>query len=156
MERIIELSDVIVYREEMDKYKVSIEHDSDKNTDIIYSYLLERLQIDKDENISDEEYSVTIKTYSIKPFEKYLEEHNLKKIGKEQIPQVVNELYEEKETELKKYIRGTMRKNFPDYDKNFTLKTSTEEIILEMFGDPEFSKNRIIIEIENYQRTIQN
>lgn len=89
-------------------------------------------------------------------YNKYLEEHNLKKIGKEKIPEVVNELYEEKETELKKYIRGTMRKNFPDYDKNFTLKTSTEEIILEMFDDPEFSKNRIIIEIENYQRKIES
>tara|TARA_B100000963_G_scaffold359620_1_gene387457 strand:+ start:1702 stop:2100 length:399 start_codon:yes stop_codon:yes gene_type:complete len=88
-------------------------------------------------------------------YNKYLEDNNVKKIGKEKIPEVVNELYEEKETELKKYIRGTMRKNFPDYDKNFTLKTSTEEIILEMFDDPEFSKNRIIIEIENYQRKIQ-
>ena len=76
MEKIVELSDIIVYREEMDKYKVTIERNPDKNTDIIYSYLLERLQIDKDENISDEEYSVTIKTYSIKPFEKYLEEQN--------------------------------------------------------------------------------
>ena len=89
-------------------------------------------------------------------YNKYLEEHNLKKIGKEKIPEVVNELYEEKETELKKYIRGTMRKNFPDYDKNFTLKTATEEIILEMFDDPDFSKNRIIIEIENYQRKIES
>ena len=78
------------------------------------------------------------------------------KINKDMIPDVVNELYEEKEQELKKYIRGTMRKNFPDYDKNFTLKTSTEEIILEMFDDPDFSKNRIIIEIENYQRSINN
>lgn len=88
-------------------------------------------------------------------YNKYLEEHNLKKIGKEKVPEVVNELYEEKETELKKYIRGTMRKNFADYDKNFTLKTTTEEIILEMFDDPDFSKNRIIIEIENYQRKIE-
>tara|TARA_B100001027_G_scaffold214074_1_gene185703 strand:+ start:250 stop:633 length:384 start_codon:yes stop_codon:yes gene_type:complete len=89
-------------------------------------------------------------------YNKYLEEHNLKKIDKSKIPDVVNELYEEKEQDLKKYIRGTMRKNFPDYDKNFTLKTSTEEIILEMFDDPDFSKNRIIIEIENYQRKINS
>lgn len=89
-------------------------------------------------------------------YNKYLEEHNLKKIDKGKIPDVVNELYEEKEQDLKKYIRGTMRKNFPDYDKNFTLKTSTEEIILEMFDDPDFSKNRIIIEIENYQRKINS
>lgn len=89
-------------------------------------------------------------------YNKYLEEHDLKKIDKSKIPDVVNELYEEKEQDLKKYIRGTMRKNFPDYDKNFTLKTSTEEIILEMFDDPDFSKNRIIIEIENYQRKINS
>ena len=89
-------------------------------------------------------------------YNKYLEQHNISKISKEKIPEVVNELYEEKEQELKKYIRGTMRKNFPDYDKNFTLKTSTEEIILEMFDDPDFSKNRIIIEIENYQRKINS
>tara|TARA_B100000123_G_scaffold269728_1_gene246352 strand:+ start:454 stop:837 length:384 start_codon:yes stop_codon:yes gene_type:complete len=88
-------------------------------------------------------------------YNKYLEENKLNKIEPDKIPNVVNELYEEKEQDLKKYIRGTMRKNFPDYDKNFTLKTSTEEIILEMFDDPDFSKNRIIIEIENYQRQIQ-
>jgi hypothetical protein len=87
-------------------------------------------------------------------YNKYLEDNKLIKIDKEQIPEVVNELYEDKESELKKYIRGTMRKNFPDYDRNFTLKTSTEEIILEMFEDPDFSKNRIIVEIENYQRKI--
>jgi len=89
-------------------------------------------------------------------YNKYLEDNKLSKIDKEQIPEVVNELYEDKESELKKYIRGTMRKNFPDYDRNFTLKTSTEEIILEMFEDPEFSKNRIIVEIENYQRKISS
>ena len=87
-------------------------------------------------------------------YNKYLEDNKLIKIDKKQIPEVVNELYEDKESELKKYIRGTMRKNFPDYDRNFTLKTSTEEIILEMFEDPDFSKNRIIVEIENYQRKI--
>jgi len=89
-------------------------------------------------------------------YNKHLEDNKIIKINKDMIPDVVNELYEEKEQELKKYIRGTMRKNFPDYDKNFTLKTSTEEIILEMFDDPDFSKNRIIIEIENYQRSINN
>ena len=87
-------------------------------------------------------------------YNKYLEDNKVIKIEQDKIPDVVNDLYEEKEQDLKKYIRGTMRKNFPEYDKNFTLKTSTEEIILEMFDDPDFSKNRIIVEIENYQRQI--
>jgi hypothetical protein len=89
-------------------------------------------------------------------YHQYLKDNNLKKIPDENLETVINDLYDEKESELKKYIRGTMRKNFPDYDKNFTMKTSTEEIILEMFDDPDFSKSRIIVEIENYQRSIEN
>ena len=84
-------------------------------------------------------------------YNKYLEERKLEKIPKDEIASVVDQLYTDKEQELKKYIRGTMRKNFPDYDQNFTMKTTTEEIILEMFEDPDFSKNRLAIEIENYQ-----
>ena len=84
-------------------------------------------------------------------YNKYLEEKELEKIPKDEIASVVDKLYTDKEQELKKYIRGTMRKNFPDYDQNFTMKTTTEEIILEMFEDPDFSKNRLAIEIENYQ-----
>ena len=84
-------------------------------------------------------------------YNKYLKDRELEKIPKDEIALVVDQLYTDKEQELKKYIRGTMRKNFPDYDKNFTMKTTTEEIILEMFEDPDFSKNRLAIEIENYQ-----
>ena len=84
-------------------------------------------------------------------YNKYLEDNELETIPKEDIYGVVDKLYTDKEQELKKYIRGTMRKNFPDYDKNFTMKTTTEEIILEMFEDPEFSKNRLAVEIENFQ-----
>jgi len=84
-------------------------------------------------------------------YNKYLEDRELETIPKDEIGSVVDQLYTDKEQELKKYIRGTMRKNFPDYDKNFTMKTTTEEIILEMFEDPDFSKNRLAIEIENYQ-----
>ena len=47
-----------------------------------------------------------------------------------------------------------MRKNFPDYDSNFTMKTTTEEIILEMFDDPDYSKSRLVLEIKNYQETL--
>ena len=80
-----------------------------------------------------------------------LEDNELESIPKEDIYGVVDKLYTDKEQDLKKYIRGTMRKNFPDYDKNFTMKTTTEEIILEMFEDPDFSKTRLAVEIENFQ-----
>ena len=84
-------------------------------------------------------------------YNKYLEDNELESIPKEDIYGVVDKLYTDKQQDLKKYIRGTMRKNFPDYDKNFTMKTTTEEIILEMFEDPDFSKTRLAVEIENFQ-----
>lgn len=84
-------------------------------------------------------------------YNEYLKENNISFIPKDELNNVVGDLYEKNSLNLKKYIRGTMRKNFPDYDKNFTLKTSTEEIILEMFEDPEYSKNRVAIEIQSFQ-----
>lgn len=84
-------------------------------------------------------------------YNNYLEDNQINKIPDDKIEEVINKLYDDKNSELKKYIRGTLRKNFPDYDSNFTLKASTEEIILEMFEDPEYAKNRLVLEINNYQ-----
>lgn len=84
-------------------------------------------------------------------YNKYLEDNNLKKIPENDLENVINNLYDDKQKDLKKYIRGTMRKNFPDYNTNFTLKTSTEEILLEIFDDPDYAKSRLVLEIKNYQ-----
>ena len=35
----------------------------------------------------------------------------------------------------------------------YFIKSSTEEILLEMFEDPDFAKNRIVLEIEAYQES---
>ena len=86
-------------------------------------------------------------------YNKYLEDNKMEEIPKERLDEVVGELYDQKQTELKKFIRGTLRRNFPDYDQNFSMKTSTEEILLEMFEDPDFAKNRIVLEIEGYQES---
>ena len=84
-------------------------------------------------------------------YNKYLEDNHLKKIPENDLENVINNLYDDKQKDLKKYIRGTMRKNFPDYNTNFTLKTSTEEILLEIFDDPDYAKSRLVLEIKNYQ-----
>ena len=86
-------------------------------------------------------------------YNKYLEDNKIEEIPKERLEDVVCELYDQKQNELKKYIRGTLRRNFPDFDQNFSMKTSTEEILLEMFEDPDFAKNRIVLEIEAYQES---
>jgi hypothetical protein len=90
--------------------------------------------------------------YIKKQYNKYLVENNVNKIPEHEIKDVVGGFYAEKELELKKFIRNTMRKNFPDYDKNLALKTGTEEIILEIFDDREFSITKVTLEISNFQK----
>tara|TARA_B100000795_G_C22749236_1_gene418645 strand:- start:948 stop:1292 length:345 start_codon:yes stop_codon:yes gene_type:complete len=99
----------------------------------------------------------TIVLYYIKKqYHKYLTNNNIQIIQEENIKEVVNNFYVEKEQDLKKFIRNTMRKNFPDYDVNLTMKTITEEIILEMFDDMEFSIEKITLEISNYQKGLKS
>ena len=90
--------------------------------------------------------------YIKRQYNKYLQDNNLKFIPEDDIKGVVGGFYSEKEQELKKFIRNTMRKNFPDYDKNLAMKTGTEEIILEIFDDREFSITKVALEISNFQK----
>ena len=79
MENIIELSDVQISREKMDKYKIAITHNPDKNTHTIYSYLIERLELDQKKDTKynpEQEYSIYVNTYSVISFENYLQQHN--------------------------------------------------------------------------------
>lgn len=79
MEKIVELSDIEISRETMDQFKIAIAHNSDKNTHTIYTYLLERLQVNQErdtEYIPEQQYSINVHTYSIERFENYLEKHN--------------------------------------------------------------------------------
>ena len=43
MEAIIELSDITIYREKINKYVLEIQHNLDNNTDFLLSYLSNRL-----------------------------------------------------------------------------------------------------------------
>lgn len=90
--------------------------------------------------------------YIKKHYHKYLEKNSINIIPEEKIKEVVETLYSEKEKELKKFIRNTMRKNFPEYDNNLIMKTGTEEIILEIFDDKDFSITKVSLEISNYQK----
>lgn len=84
METIIELSDLTVFRTGMDKYRIIIENDyddyddSEKNSNTIYSYFIERLRLDTEDDYkieNEQEYSLEFKASSVKTFEDYLEEH---------------------------------------------------------------------------------
>ena len=80
-------------------------------------------------------------------YEKELTDTNQTKLSETEIKTLINKLYVEKATELKKYIRDTLKENLKENYSSF----SVENIILEMFSDPEFSKHRVYLEIMSFQ-----
>jgi hypothetical protein len=81
-------------------------------------------------------------------YEKQLTDTNQTKLSEDELKNMINNLYIEKATELKKYIRDTLKENLKESYSTF----STENILLEMFSDPEYSKYRVFLEIMEYQK----
>ena len=80
-------------------------------------------------------------------YEKELTDTKQDKLNENDLKNMINKLYVEKASELKKYIRDTLKENLKDNYSSF----STENILLEMFSDPEYSKHRVFLEIMNFQ-----
>lgn len=80
-------------------------------------------------------------------YDKFLKDNQIDKMSKEQINTFIEEHYTNKETDIKKYIRNSLKKNLgTDYNP-----MTTENILLEMFNDPDLAKARIKNEILEYQ-----
>lgn len=83
-------------------------------------------------------------------YDKELETTNQSKLSETILQELINNLYIEKANELKKYIRDTLKENLGAKYNAFAV----ENIILEMFNDPEYSKQRVFIEIIEYQKKL--
>ena len=81
-------------------------------------------------------------------YEKELVDTKQSKLSENDLKNMINKLYLEKSTDLKKYIRDTLKENLKENYSSF----STENILLEMFSDPEYSKHRVFLEIMNFQK----
>jgi hypothetical protein len=83
-------------------------------------------------------------------YEKELTDTNQKILSETDLQNMINKLYIEKSSELKKYIRDTLKENLKETYSSF----SVENILLEMFSDPEMSKRRVYLEIMDYQNNL--
>ena len=81
-------------------------------------------------------------------YEKELVDTKQSKLSENDLKNMINKLYLEKSTDLKKYIRDTLKENLKENYSSF----SVENILLEMFSDPEYSKHRVFLEIMNFQK----
>ena len=80
-------------------------------------------------------------------YEKELNDTHQTFLSEIELKKMIEKLYNEKASELKKYIRDTLKENLKENYSSF----SVENIILEMFSDPEFSKHRVYLEIMSFQ-----
>ena len=83
-------------------------------------------------------------------YEKELENTKQKCLTETMLKNMIETLYTEKSADLKKYIRDTLKENLKENYSSF----STENILLEMFNDPEYSKHRVFLEILEYQNNM--
>ena len=81
-------------------------------------------------------------------YNKELEKKNVKILEEKDVIDLVNTMYHEKESELKEYIKNSLKETLGDeYPK---LKVNM--LLLEMFDNPDLAKKRVITEIIEYQK----
>lgn len=83
-------------------------------------------------------------------YEQELEKTKQTKLSELELKNLISHLYLEKSSDLKKYIRDTLKENLKESYSSF----SVENILLEMFNDPEYSKHRVFLEIIDYQNNL--
>jgi C-terminal processing protease CtpA/Prc len=82
----------------------------------------------------------------------YLKNNNLKHIEDDKINEIISNLYNDKKTDLQKFIRQCLKEMMhDDYPKLIV-----ENIILQIFDDQELAINRVTLEIKKYQEYIIN
>lgn len=80
-------------------------------------------------------------------YEKYLKDKDLKILNNEQIIEFVDLHYTNKEKEIRDYVRKSLKKNLGDEYNSL----ATENILLEIFSDSDIAKERLRLEICDYQ-----
>lgn len=86
-------------------------------------------------------------------YDKHITELNVKSLSDLQINEFINANYSNKEPEIKKYVRNSLKKNLSEEEYNTTI---IENILLELFRDKDLNKERIKQEILDYQNNNLN
>lgn len=82
-------------------------------------------------------------------YEKHLKEKNIARIEEDELRNLVNNLYDEKQKDLRDYIRNTLKSNLKDEYPRIAV----ENILNEMFQDKDLAKEKVIQEILVYQNS---
>lgn len=81
-------------------------------------------------------------------YDKHLNENNIVQIENCNVPGFIDNLYDNNSKKIKTYIRTSLKENQKEEYNSLVV----ENILLEMFDDIAYSKNRICQEIIQYQK----
>ena len=83
-------------------------------------------------------------------YDNYLQTKNIKIIPENELDKVINELYTERKEHIKEFILSALKKIYkPD---EYPGDQNIKNILLNIFQDEEYCKNRITVEIKLYQQ----
>ena len=83
----------------------------------------------------------------------YLKENNINKISEDKLESVVNNLYSERKEHLKDFIKTSLKKIMKsEYVGDLVINN----ILIDIFRDDDLCKNRIKLEIIEYQKSSRN
>lgn len=81
----------------------------------------------------------------------YLRENGLKKIPEDKLDIVISELYSQRRDHLKEFIKTSLKKIMKgDYVGDLVINN----LLIDIFRDDDLCKNRIKLEITEYQKTV--
>lgn len=86
--------------------------------------------------------------YGTENYKKYLEEHNIQKIPVDQLDRIVTNIYNEKKTHAKQFLKDSLKKIMKkEYIGDLAFLTISNEI----FDDDDLVIRRLILEIKEIQ-----
>ena len=86
-------------------------------------------------------------------YNQYLSDHSITSIPDTDIEKVINNLYSERKEHLKGFIKESLKKIMKeDYIGDLVLNN----LLIDIFRDDDLCKNRIKIEIIEYQKSIRS
>lgn len=84
-------------------------------------------------------------------YENYLKENNITRIEEDKIDSVISELYMDRKQHLKGFISQSMKEIMKD---DYCGDIFINNILIDIFRDDNVCKNRIILEIKEYQKNL--
>ena len=81
-------------------------------------------------------------------YEQYLKDNQLDYIKTEDIPQVIESLYEVRKTHIKEFVKNSLQQLLT---KEYPGDLVVTRLLDEIFSDDEFCKNRLVTEITLHQ-----